>query len=533
VLTCGKYHETARCSDLFSEYHTQKHLSLGVPTAVDYPVGNPNAFLDRIYVRAAKAEVGVQVKNLEESGVQKVKQMISTASAVNQTGAQSGSSGSTSLVKLPTATDLISFAAESGAFTDTANGTTTTVQGSVYGVSKYLDQIGENQGNFFAEHGKLSDALEPWTFSATLNVTQSSATTTSSAQSANSGSPFSLSTLILPSNNASLSSVGTSYAIFKKVNQSDAAFLKNWNSALASSGLKAAETNVAKTVNGMIAAADPQKMMTDPKVAAAFSAWQKEGANAENGLDFDGFVAAYSSFDDACATFILSQPGGPDAILQMNNALNAYQNAVYSAFDSARGKPLLSLGYTYSTAAQVPATHNGTIALSYLFKGKSDPNNPKTRNFWTGDQLTGNFSASWYSTLPSGATYGRFRDSQLALEFDKPFGGTVDSPIGTWSLAGYGQYQYDPTVLNITAGNLAPGTNINLPSNAQVLLGKAGWTGVVQGKLVFNLKQGLNIPLAVKWSNRTDLLSDSNDVRGQIGLSYDLAALKSLISGKN
>ncbi len=147
--------------------------------------------------------------------------------------------------------------------------------------------------------------------------------------------------------------------------------------------------------------------------------------------------------------------------------------------------------------------------------------------------MTGNFTASWYATGPSGATYGRFRDTQLSMEFDKPFGGTVSAPIGTWSIAGYGQYQYDPTVINITAGNLAPGTNITLPSNAQALLGTAGWTGVVQGKLVLNLKQGLNIPLAIKWSNKTDLLTNANDVRGQIGVSYDLSALKSLITGSS
>jgi hypothetical protein len=272
-------------------------------------------------------------------------------------------------------------------------------------------------------------------------------------------------------------------------------------------------------------------MMADPKVAEAYSNWHTAGENAEKNKDFDAFVAAYAAYEDACSTYILARPGAPSLALKLNDTLNAYQNAVYGAFDAARGKPLLAGTYSYSTPVQTPATHAGTVALSYLFKGKSDPNDPKVRDFWTGDQLTGNFTASWYASVPAGATYGRFRDTQLSMEFDKPFGGTVSSPIGTWSLAGYGQYQYDPTVINVTAGNLAPGTNITLPSNAQALLGTAGWTGVVQGKVVINLKQGLNIPLAIKWSNRTDLLTNANDVRGQIGVSYDLSALKSLITG--
>ena len=61
------------------------------------------------------------------------------------------------------------------------------------------------------------------------------------------------------------------------------------------------------------------------------------------------------------------------------------------------------------------------------------------------------------------------------------------------------------------------------------LLGTAGWLGVAQGKLTINLKKGLSIPVAVKWSNKTDLLK-GDDVRGQVGLSYDLSALSKLIS---
>ncbi len=81
------------------------------------------------------------------------------------------------------------------------------------------------------------------------------------------------------------------------------------------------------------------------------------------------------------------------------------------------------------------------------------------------------------------------------------------------SVAGYGQYQYDPTVLNVTSGNLVPGTNITLPKNAQVLLGTAGWLGIVQGKLVINLTKGLNVPVAIKWSNKTDFVSGDGRTR--------------------
>jgi hypothetical protein len=171
------------------------------------------------------------------------------------------------------------------------------------------------------------------------------------------------------------------------------------------------------------------------------------------------------------------------------------------------------------------------LAFSYSWKGNPNLTTGKG-TFLSGFQWTGNFAAEIYSTLPSGATYGRVKDVQLSTELDKPFGGTIATPRGTLSVAGYGQYQYDPTVLNISAGNLAPGTNITLPSSAQVLTGTAGWLGVVQGKLVANLSNGLTLPIAFKWSNKTDLIQ-ANDVRGQIGLSYDLSALSKLIANRS
>ena len=146
-------------------------------------------------------------------------------------------------------------------------------------------------------------------------------------------------------------------------------------------------------------------------------------------------------------------------------------------------------------------------------------------------QLNGNAAGSWFASVPVGAVYGRVQSYQFSGEYDQPIG-SKSAPRAIFSLAGYGQYQYSPTVLNITSANLAPGTNITLPSNAQVLLGTAGWLGVAQAKLVFNVGKGLSIPVAFKWSNKTDLLPNSN-WKGQFGITYDLSALSSMLSGKN
>jgi hypothetical protein len=169
-----------------------------------------------------------------------------------------------------------------------------------------------------------------------------------------------------------------------------------------------------------------------------------------------------------------------------------------------------------------PATHTATFVASYLFGNK--------RPFWDGTQLTANVAGSWFAAVPVGATYGSLQSFQFSAEADKPIGPSA-SPRAVLSVAGYGQYQYTGTVLNITAGNLAPGTNISLPSNAQVLLGVPGWLEVTQAKLVFNFGKGYSIPVAFKWSNKTDLVQQG-DWKGQFGLTYDLSAVSSILSGK-
>jgi hypothetical protein len=415
-------------------------------------------------------------------------------------------------------------ASESGAFTDTINGPTATIQANALGLTKYFD----NQAVFERWESRYADFIQPLTFTVTLNVAQTGSSTTTTTGSANAATPTSISSVLLPTNNASFSSFGANYSVYRPYNPQDPKFLDSWSKALAKnqSALQDATRNIASDVNKLFTTDVKNSLFT--QMGTALNGWHSAAVNAEGTGNFEALVSAYSVYLDAFAEAVLATPNAPKNVLTLSQAIDAFNQIVYDVLNDARGTPLATLSYLYSSSQDKPATHSFTAALSYLFKG----DDPKRRTPLTGAQVTANFTTSIYASLPAGAAYGRLRDLQLSGEFDKPFGGTPDEPRGTWSFAGYGQYQYDPTVLNITAGNLVPGTNIPLPSDAQVLLGTAGWLGVAQGKLVINLKKGLNIPVALKWSNKTDLLKGS-DVRGQVGISYDLSALSKLISGNS
>ena len=491
---CARHDQTFRCDQLVSEFSAQHKILLGEKSGLDNFIGDLGTLEKRLAPRAIQRQFSLQ---LSADAKQTALQTISTNAATNQNGGAPTASGSTNLVSKPTTTDFISMASESGAFTDTLNGTTMTIQANGLGLIKYFD----NRPVFQRWESKNADLIQPLTFTVTLNVAQSGSTTASTAGSANAATPASIASVLLPTNNASFSSVGVNYAVYRRYNPQDKNFLKQWDLALKAkqSDLDAATSVIHEKIKAMssnieASMADQQKTKWRKAAAEAEAAGGSNKGNADQ--SFEKFVAAYTEYENAFMDALLaSSPDAPKQVLELGRSLDAFRDVVYTVLNEARGKPLATLSYLYAAPQDKPATHSFTAVISYLFKG----DDPKRRTALTGAQLTANFTTAIYASLPAGAAYGRLRDFQLSGEFDKPFGGTPDEPRGTWSLAGYGQYQYDPTVLNITAGNLVPGTNIPLPGDAQVLLGMAGWLGVAQGKLTINLKKGLTIPVAVKW----------------------------------
>src|SRR5258707_13514000 len=77
------------------------------------------------------------------------------------------------------------------------------------------------------------------------------------------------------------------------------------------------------------------------------------------------------------------------------------------------------------------------------------------------------------------------------------------------SLAGYWEYQPSPSILNIPAGTIVPGTTIPLSNGTQEFVGTAGSLWVTQFKLRIKATGGINIPIGGSGSHKTDLLQGS------------------------
>jgi hypothetical protein len=196
---------------------------------------------------------------------------------------------------------------------------------------------------------------------------------------------------------------------------------------------------------------------------------------------------------------------------------NIYREAWFAALNRAVGT-LLTVEYDFNRPSNQPATHDLKIIYAH--------------DFGLRGMLTFNASVSFYDTVGAGARYGRMHYGQISTEYDRTLSGR-GKPLQTqFSLAGYWQYQPHPSILDISAGTVAPGTTIPLPNGTQEFVGTSGSLWVTQAKLTIKGAGGINVPIGVSWSNKTDLLQGSR-VGAQIGLSYNFSSFASMFSGSN
>jgi hypothetical protein len=185
--------------------------------------------------------------------------------------------------------------------------------------------------------------------------------------------------------------------------------------------------------------------------------------------------------------------------------------------------PALTLEYTYSELPLQPKLHTGRIVYAYS-PGRAHTN-PGT--------ITFNAGVDYYHYAQSTGTPGQtshWKDATAAVQFDRPLG-----PAGATtqlSVGAYYQYQMMPNTFIIPKdATTLPGTQIPLPPGSPVL-SEAGSIFATQAVLTIQLgSSGIKIPLGISWANRTEL-AVGNEVRGHIGVTIDTSALSLLAGGR-
>lgn len=427
-----------------------------------------------------------------------------------QTGSTATSSGTTDLVSRPSTSELLSLAVQVGALTQTISGNTATLQGNADGVYKALFKAPVVCFNCTG-----TPILKNINFSASFDLSQQTSKTVTTSGPANPSTPP-VGTIQLPQSSRQLSSFTARYDIYNPLDPRSKQFKTTWVTAYKNHQadfLTAAKAllNSMQTVLAKLPANEQYKSLQTQYLPRIKQAATDQNATALAQI-FEEF------FNEVVKIARAQDPDFDKNISLAVVALAQYSQLNYQAVQEARGKPQFTFEYTYNRPPNQPDTHAFRLIIGL---------NPA--------HGAGLFSLNaagtvYGGTIPTGAAYGRIRDFQISGQFDRILGDDINHKA-TLSLAGYVQYQFDPSVLNISSGNLAPGTNIVLPGNAQVLLGTKGTLGIVQGKVTFNLKSGLNIPVGISWANKTDLLN-ATDVRGNVGITYDFDSITQLLTGR-
>jgi hypothetical protein len=427
-----------------------------------------------------------------------------------QLSAPNNANGTTSLVSKAGSAELLSLALDSGALTQSVNGTTTTLSTNADQLFRLVTDSDPDctvtcSGGWFEDK-----ILSPTTILATLNLAQPSSKNVMTSGQASGTNATPVGSATLPTSVGTLSGITARYEILNKFDPRTEEFKTAWYNAV--------DTGTLPTVNKVLGdRTDAVRKILNAKATPLDDdrrAQMVEAARKDpSGKALAEFFAAY--FLNA-SDKVMQDPdiAGDEAQVMQQRAI--YRQAWFEALHNAVGN-LLTIEYNYNHPTNQPST--SVVKLIYAY------------NFGNTGMLTFNGAVSLYNgALPAGAKYGQLYYGQLSTQYDRTITGQNSGLQTQLSLAGYWQYQPHPSVLNIAAGTVAPGTDIPLPNGTQEFVGTAGSLWVTQAKLTVKAKGGISVPIGVSWSNKTDLLQ-GNKIGAQVGLSYNFSSVAGLFKG--
>ncbi len=429
-----------------------------------------------------------------------------------QLGANSNASGTASLVSKAGSAELLSLALDSGAVTQSVNGTTSTLSTNADQIFRLITKSDVDCIVNCKSLGWFENkVLNPITVLGTLSLSQESSATTATSGQASGTTPTQVSQVSIPTGAGKLSGITARYELLNKFDPRTQQFKVAWAKQMPSlaSQVKAIGTDTDAVTTALLAhesfkSADSSEYLDNLRQAAAADPSGQQ------------LVAAFESFWNHFVTAEITDDSKLSAaVSRVMQDRGLYRQAWLKALQSAVGN-LLTFEYDYNRPVNQPETNDFKLIYAY--------------NFQTMGMITFNGSVSIYGSAPAGAKYGTLHYGQVSAEYDQTVSGSGKSVQTQLSLAGYWQYQPSPSVLNIPAGTVAPGTTIPLPNGTQEFVGTAGSLWVTQAKLTIKGSGGIHIPIGVTWSNKTDLLQGSR-VGGQVGISYNFSSLASLFTG--
>ncbi|HTS60791.1 MAG TPA: hypothetical protein VMH28_02145 [Candidatus Acidoferrales bacterium] len=456
---------------------------------------------------------------------------ILSARVDQQVGANPSSGGGSNTVAKAGLTSLMSVAVEAGALTETVDQNVTTIHANGDGLFRFLT----NQEVIPICPGNDPSCQPSWAknldLSASFDVS-GSGTQTLTGQTANSNTPVDLTATVTKNR---FSSATAQYAV---LNQRDLrskpyhdSFIKWFKQNITQ--LRAVSLPLMKSFDALMnpvqTGTSPFYPTWRPAAAKAVSAALEPAARATDPQSVEKAIA--QQLDLLIAKMRETDPQFDAKLQALFQAYTRYFAAQDQLGRNMITPPQLLIQGTYSEPALQPKLINARFSYAW------SPGTPKDSAQCAADlslsqnqscsnpgTLTINAGADIYQTpQPTGvgANTARFRDAQVALQFDRPLG-SATSPAQL-SIGAYYQYQRYPSIFMVPPGSTTvPNTSIPLPPNgATVLTNSKGSLFLAQAMLTIQIPTaGIKVPIGISWSNRTDLVT-GNEVRAHIGITFN------------
>jgi hypothetical protein len=426
-----------------------------------------------------------------------------------QSGASAGTGASTNLVSKGSTAKILSIAAEYGGLTETVSKQLVTVQGSADAIPAAL--IRHNLVRYCPTRGTpdcgsstLIQTLQRFSYAVSFDTGASAQNVSGSANAAAGETAL---PVLFSADSRAITAVTVRAVLVNARDRVSKSYQEAWKDKVLKSpgALNAAAQRLLQSAGGFLT------IVTDDP---AYAPWQSDTIRLLAAASRDQVQKTWDA--QLQALIELLRPRHPDLLEKAAEAVTAFRAFRFEedAVVATLQKPVATLQYDYKRPLNQPVTST----LRFVFdKGLAD-----------GWSFTANTAVEAYHDRPSSFVPGRgyVRDAQVAVQFQKDLG-TVNL-LGAAAIAGtyYFQYQYRPSILNVTPGTSIAGISlIGLPSTATQVFATKGHIQVGQVRLVLGPeKSSARFPISISYSNRTELI-ERPAWRGQIGVSYDFDSL--------
>jgi hypothetical protein len=460
--------------DLLLQKKKQSDAALKTELGVEFDptAGGPNSFLviSALLINRQNDSPDA-LNNLKGSFLS----LVEESRVDKQVGAESSSSGTTSLTSKGNVPEILGVAVENGALTESKSGTTVTFTGNPVGIIKALGDKGYLEG--YADDGPFTRHIRDFSFSLSFDTSRgnSNGTFTGDAQQ--------------------VSSYSFRYALVNHRDPRSRIYNRNWLDLAQGAGRTTLinENNVFKDL-----ATNTDFKAWLQSTSSNISAGAKTGTDQEIEASLEKVLSdqLFTELDKIQTRLINEVPTLLPLLKAYSQADAQFLTDRQKILDLASKGSIITLEYINNRPVSAPSISN--------FKLIAEGNSGATVD------LTGNLSFDILSQIPSAEPGAdRLQELKASGEADFRVGNVAHLGSVVVALSGMYERQFNDTITS--AGAVSPNTK------GDIALGQFKVTIPVKGS-------GVKIPFSFSVANRTDLIKET-DVRGNFGVTFDLDSI--------